>query len=47
MPPEQPIRRERLVVLLRCVQHHFDDALDAAVDDVDARYVHAEAASDG
>ena len=42
MPPEQPLRRQRLAVALCRVEHHLDDALDMAVGrlqpaDVDAK----------
>ena len=47
MPPEQPIRRERLVVAPRGVEHHFDNAVHAAVHDVDTGHVHAETAGEG
>ena len=31
MPPEEPLRRQRLVVVLRRVQHHLHDAFDVTV----------------
>ena len=46
MPGEQPLGRERLVVVARGVEHHFDDALDVAVRGLEGADVHAETAGD-
>ena len=42
MPCEQPFGRERLVIVARGVEHHFDDALDVAVRGLEGADVHAE-----
>ena len=47
MPPEQPIRREGLTVVARCIEHHFDDAFYIAVRRLQARDINPQAAGDG
>ena len=46
MPREQPLGGERLVVVARGVEHHFDDAFDVAVGGLERADIHAEAAGD-
>ena len=46
MPGEQPLGRERLLVVARGVEHHLDDALDMAVGGLQPADVHAETAGD-
>jgi hypothetical protein len=47
MPGEQPLGGERLVVVPRGVQHHFNDAFDVAVRCLNTPDIHTEAARDG
>lgn len=46
MPRKQPLLRERLVIVTRGVEHHFNNAFDLAVHCVNAADVHTEAARD-
>jgi len=46
MPAKQPFRSERLIEAPRRIEHHFDNAFDTAVHDVDAGHVHAQTARD-
>ncbi len=46
MPPEQAFRCQRLVVVLRRVQHHLHDAFDVTVRRLQPADVDSEPASD-
>src|SRR5437667_4518097 len=46
MPAKQPFRSDRLIEVPRRIEHHFDNAFDTAVHDVDAGRVHAQTARD-
>ena len=46
MPAKQPFRSKRLIEVPRRIEHHFDNAFDTAVHDVDAGHVHAQTARD-
>jgi hypothetical protein len=44
MPRKEPFGCERLVIVAGSVEHHFNDALDIAVDGSECTNIHAEAA---
>ena len=46
MPAKQPLVSEMLIEVACRVEHHFDNAFDTAVHDVDASRVHAQTARD-
>ena len=47
MPAKQPLGRQRLGIVLRGVQHHFDDAFDVAIGFDQTADIHAQAAGNG
>src|SRR6266571_1887076 len=46
MPAKQSLGSETLIEVARRVEHHFDNAFDTAVHDVDAGHVHSQTARD-
>ncbi|MNE48976.1 hypothetical protein D3C80_1434680 [compost metagenome] len=46
VPPEQPLRGQRLSKVLRSVEHHFNDAFDVAIRFDQPADIHAQAAGD-